>query len=186
MSNFSIPGRHFLNGFGLKYGIIPNIIRCVHQTKELTVMNSYTELSVEKILTEKCVSIGTIPKEIADFIESKKPELHIDTTSQIAFWDNRIAHTEDYRNDFMSDIIYEDCFKTIPDFIRNPDVISVKKDNSSISFIKRLSQDISVVVRITNKGTYSYRTMYPLMSAQLDKYLQDGTAWEYLKNGAEN
>ena len=73
-----------------------------------------------------------------------------------------------------------------PDFIRNPDVISVKKDNSSISFIKRLSQDISVVVRITNKGTYSYRTMYPLMSAQLDKYLQDGTAWEYPKNEAEN
>ena len=149
-------------------------------------MNSYTELSVEKILNEKCVSIGTIPKEIADFIESKKPELHIDTTSQIAFWDNRIAHTEDHKNDFMSDIIYEDCFKTIPDFIRNPDVISVKKDNSSISFIKRLSQDISVVVRITNKGTYSYRTMYPLMSAQLDKYLQDGTAWEYPKNGTEN
>ena len=37
-----------------------------------------------------------------------------------------------------------------------------------------------------NKGTYSYRTMYPLMSAQLDKYLQDGTAWEYPKNEAEN
>jgi len=34
-----------------------------------------------------------------------------------------------------------------------------------------LSQDISVVVKITNKGTYSYRTMYPLMSAQFDKYL---------------
>lgn len=55
--------------------------------------------------------------------------------------------------------------------------------NNSISFIKRLSQDISVVVRITNKGAYSYRTMYPLMSAQLDKYLKDGTAWEYPKNG---
>ncbi|SFP66494.1 hypothetical protein SAMN04487928_105157 [Butyrivibrio proteoclasticus] len=45
-------------------------------------MNSYTELSVEKILNEKCVSIGTIPKEIADFIESKKPELHIDCDSE--------------------------------------------------------------------------------------------------------
>ena len=165
---------------------MPNIIRCVHQTKEYIVMNSYTQLSVEKILKEKCVSIGTIPKEIADFIESKKPELHIDTTLQIAFWDNRIAHTEDHKDDFMSDIMYEECFKTIPDFIRKPDVISIKKDNSSISFIKRMSQDISVVVRITNKGTYSYRTMYPLMSAQLDKYLKDGTAWEYPKNGDKN
>ena len=145
-------------------------------------MNTYNELSVEKILEEKCVSIGTIPDDVAAFIESKKPELHINRSSDIIFWNNRIAHTEDHKEDFMSDIIYADCFKTIPDFIKSPDVISVKKDNSSISFIKRLSQDVSVVVRINNKGNYSYRTMYPLMSAQLDKYLEDGTAWEYHKN----
>ena len=149
-------------------------------------MNTYNELSVERILEEKCVSIGNIPEEVATFIESKKPELHINRSSNIAFWDNRIAHTEDYKDDFMSDIMYEDCFKAIPDFIKNPDVISVKKDNSSISFIKRLSQDISVVVRINNKGNYSYRTMYPLMSAQLDKYLEDGTAWEYHKNDTQS
>ncbi len=146
-------------------------------------MNSYEELSVEQILKEKCVSIGNIPKEIADFIQSQKPELTINTTSQIVFWDNRIAHTEDHKDDFLSDKMYEECFRKIPSFIREPDFISVKKDNSSISFIKRLSQDISVVVRITNRGTYSYRTMYPLMSAQLDKYLMDGTAWEYKKDG---
>ena len=28
--------------------------------------------------------------------------------------------------------------------------------------------------------------MYPLMSAQLDKYLEDGTAWEYPKIGAQS
>lgn len=149
-------------------------------------MNTYTALSIEQIQKEKCVSIGRIPKEVADFIESKKPELHINTSSEIAFWDNRISHTEDHKNDFLSDILYEECFKSIPDFIRNPDVISVKKDNSSISFIKRLSQDISVVVRINNRGTYSYRTMYPLMTAQLDKYIQDGTAWEYNHTEVQN
>ena len=53
----------------MKYRLMPNIIRCVHLTKEFIVMNIYTELSVEKILKEKCVSIGTIPKEIAEFIE---------------------------------------------------------------------------------------------------------------------
>ena len=142
-------------------------------------MNRYTELSAETIREEKCVSIGTIRKEIADFIESKKPQLHIDTTTEIAFWDNRIIHTENHKDDFMSDGLYEECFKTIPDFVKNPDIICVKKDNSSISFIKKLSQDINVVVRINNKGNYSFRTMYPLMSAQLEKYLEDGTAWEY-------
>jgi hypothetical protein len=141
-----------------------------------------TALSVEKILKEKCVSIGRIPQEIADFIESKRPGLHIDTTVQIKFWDNRIAHTEDHKDDFNSDIMYEECFKTIPDFIRNPDIISIKKDNTSISFIKRLSQNVCVVVRITNTGAYSYRTMYPLMTAQLDRYFEDGTAWEYPGN----
>ena len=149
-------------------------------------MKRCTELSVEQILKEKCISIGTIPKEIAEFITTKKPGLNIDTTSEISFWDNRITHTENHKDDFMSDIMYDDCFRSIPDFIKNPDVISIKKDNSSISFIKRLTQDISVVVRITNKGTYSYRTMYPLMSAQLDKYLADGTAWEYPKNDIDS
>ncbi|MBO6242222.1 MAG: hypothetical protein J6O61_15565 [Butyrivibrio sp.] len=149
-------------------------------------MNEYNEISVDRIIEEKCVSIGTIPEEIAVFIESKKPNLHINRDSNIVFWDNRIAHTEAHKDDFISDIMYEDCFKAIPDFIKNPDVISVKKDNSSISFIKRLSQDISVVVRINNKGRYSYRTMYPLMSAQLDKYLKDGTAWEYSKSMTKN
>ena len=116
-------------------------------------MNTYNELSVERILEEKCVSIGSIPEDVAIFIESKKPELHINRATNIMFWDNRLAHTEDHRNDFLSDIMYEDCFKSIPDFIKKPDFISIKKDNSSISFIRRLSQDISVVVRISNKGT---------------------------------
>ena len=149
-------------------------------------MNVYTELSAEIILNEKCVSIGTISEEVAAFIESKRPEIHINRNSDVVFWDNRIAHTENHKDDFVSDVVYEDCFKTIPDFINNPDIISIKKDNSSISFIKRLSQDVSVVVRINNKGTYSYRTMYPLLSAQLDKYLEDGTAWEYHKNKVDD
>ena len=149
-------------------------------------MNTYNELSVSTILEEKFVSIGTIPEEIAVFIETKRPNLHINRDSNIVFWDNRIAHTEAHKNDFMSDTMYEDCFKSIPDFIKNPDIISVKKDNSSISFIKRLSQNISVVVRINNKGYYSYRTMYPLMSAQLDKYLEEGTAWEYANTESKN
>ena len=142
-------------------------------------MNRYNELSVDKILEEKSVSIGTIPKEIADFIEAKKPGLHIDTSAEIIFWENRILHTEAHKNDFMSDIMYENCFRSIPSFIKEPDIISIKKDNSSISFIKKLSQNVSVVVRINSNGKYSYRTMYPLISAQLDDYFREGLAWEY-------
>ena len=146
-------------------------------------MKTYSELSVNTILEEKCISIGTISPELATFIAEKRPELQIDTSEEIKFWDNRISHTELHKDDFMSDILYEDCFKSIPDFIKNPDYIGIKKDNSSISFIKKLSQDISVVIRINAKGQLSYRTMYPLMTAQLDHYIEEGTAWKYSNSG---
>ena len=85
---------------------IPNTMIPVQYMQEKSYMNTYYELSVDKILEEKCVSIGTIPEEVATFIEAKKPELHINRSSNIAFWDNRIAHTEEHKDAFMSDIMY--------------------------------------------------------------------------------
>lgn len=142
-------------------------------------MKEYSELVVENIISERCISIGTIPTEIVNFVKSKMPGFNLSDKEIIKFWDNRISHTEDHKDGFISDILYEDCFRDIPDFIKNPDFISVKKDNSSISFIKKLSQNICVAIRINSKGKLAYRTMYPLTTAQLDHYIEEGYAWKY-------
>lgn len=140
-------------------------------------MITCNKLDVNTITKERCVSIGKIPAEIIDFLKEKMPTLVLSSNEDVLFWSDRIEHTLRHKDDFASDILYETCFEDIPSFISSPDYISVK--NNSISFIKTYSQNVSVVIRITLDKNPAYRTMFPLMSAQLDKYIKDGKAWPY-------
>lgn len=131
--------------------------------------------------TQKFVSLGRLNQEMIDFIVAKKPDLKnvLSSKTDIIFWEERIKHTERHRNDFMSDLEYERCFENIPNIIHQPDYISIHPKDNSISFIKDFSAHISVAVRISSNGKMSYRTMYPLMAAQLTNYMEKGLAWKY-------
>ncbi len=97
------------------------------------------------------------------------------------FWKDRIKHTELHKNDFISDIEYYNCFESIPEIIHNPDYLSVNPKDNSISFIKDFSAHVSVAVRVSLDGKLSYRTMYPIMDAQLDNYIRRNRAWKWEK-----
>ena len=73
------------------------------------------------------------------------------------------------------------CLESIPEILQTPDYISVRTKDNSISFIKDFDQHISVAIRITVDGKLSYRTMYPLMDAQLTNYLDKNMAWQFTK-----
>lgn len=130
-----------------------------------------------------CVSFGTLPKGLIAEIREKFPKLgaRLSANSEVIFWKDRISHTERHRNDFASDALFDRCFEDIPQIIQRPDYINVREDKGSISFIKRYSQNVSVVVKVSFEGKLSYRTMYPLMSAQLEHYIEIGTAWRLTK-----
>lgn len=129
----------------------------------------------------RCVSIGRLSPDMISFIISKKPELKdiLQYDKDIIFWADRIEHTELHRNDFMSDVEYDNCFADIPKIIAEPDYISVHPKDKSISFIKNYSAHVSVAVRIAPNGNMAYRTMYPITDAQLSHYIEKGFAWEY-------
>lgn len=129
------------------------------------------------------VSIGKLPVNMIDFITQHRPQLKgiLSPEKDILFWKDRIAHTERHRKDFFTDYEYEQCFESIPDIIQSPDYISVHPKDNSISFIKDFSAHVSVAVRISADGKMSYRTMYPLMDAQLTHYIDTGFAWKYNK-----
>ncbi|MBQ8813332.1 MAG: hypothetical protein IJZ85_02380 [Lachnospiraceae bacterium] len=56
------------------------------------------------------------------------------------FWKDRIKHTEEHRNDFISDALFNMCMEDIPEIIQMPDYISIHPAGKSISFIKDYSQ----------------------------------------------
>lgn len=145
----------------------------------LTVSKLNKEIFTKDI---KCVSLGRLNPEMIDFIKKRKPDLaeSISSEQEILFWSNRIAHTERHKNDFISDTEYQECFEQIPQIIQKPDYISIHPKDNSISFIKEYSAHVSVAVRIAGDGRLSYRTMYPLMDAQLSHYIDKGRAWKYL------
>ena len=148
-------------------------------------MIKYTEkIDLNQLQNQKCVSLGTLSPEIIDFLKTKRPDVGnlLSDKEEIVFWNDRISHTEDHKDDFVSDALFYKCFENIPAIIRRPDYISVHKTGKSISFIRTVSQNVAVVIRVTTAGKMAYRTMYPLMSAQLDNYINSGNAWEYAKN----
>lgn len=127
------------------------------------------------------VSLGRLSTGMISFLETKVPSLkgNLSPNSDILFWKDRIAHTERHRDDFLSNLEYEQCFEDIPSIIQKPDYISFNKKDNSLSFIKEYSSNISVAIRISSDGKMAYRTMYPLMTASLDNFLRKGTAWRY-------
>lgn len=129
----------------------------------------------------KVVSLGRLSQKMIDFIVSKKSEYKniLNCNKDILFWKDRIAHTELHRDDFLSDTEYEKCFADIPSIISAPDYISIHPKNKSISFIKEYSGHISIAVKISPDGKMAYRTMYPIMDAQLTHYIDEGYAWKY-------
>lgn len=127
------------------------------------------------------VSIGTLSQKQIDFIEEKCPDYIglLKPTTDIIFWKDRIKHTELHRDDFMSDIAYNNCFESIPDIIKSPDYISIHPKDHSLIFIKELSAHISVAIRISPNGSMAFRTMYPITEAQLQNYITKNRAWKY-------
>ena len=122
--------------------------------------------------------VAEISSDICEFL-SGKTDFSVPGGTGIIFWKDRISHIESHKNDFMSDVAYQNSLESIPEIISSPDYLALSPDGKSLSFIKEYSQDTCVVVRVSKKDRLAIRTMYPLMSAQLDKYISDGHAWKY-------
>lgn len=144
------------------------------------------ELDRSLFENSKVIHIGTIRKEFVEFLNTHGMNGILSTEIPITFWKNRISHTDLHKDDFISDTVYDLCFKEIPLIIQKPDYISIHpKRNDSISFIKDYSAaHINVAVRVTFQKV-GFRTMYPILDATLLHYIDKRYAWkvEYDENG---
>ena len=130
---------------------------------------------------KNCVSIGKLSPDIITFLIGKAPHLSgiLNSDTDILFWKDRIKHAELHKKDFISDNEFYNCLEQIPSIIANPDYLSVHPKDNSISFIKNFSSHVAIAIRISSTGTLSFRTIYPIMDAQLTNYLDNGRAWTW-------
>ena len=147
-------------------------------------MNPITTLTPELFIENlNCVSLGTIPKAQIDLIEAKYPNYtgQINPNTDIIFWKDRIKHVNEHKNDFISDIAFQNSFENIPNIIQYPDYIGVHPKDNSIIYIKELSAHVSVAIRISPNGGLVFRTMYPITDAQLQHYISKDRIWKWPK-----
>ena len=129
--------------------------------------------------TKKCISLGTIRKEFVDFLNTHGLDGLLKYETPIVFWKDRIEHTDEHKNDFSSDTMYQICFEELPQIIFHPDYISIHPKEKSVSFIRNYSSNhVNVAIRVTLSGNLAYRTMYPLIDATLTHYLETSHAWK--------
>jgi len=132
---------------------------------------------------KNCVSIGKLSPDMIAFLTKKVPHLSnvLSPNTDILLWKDRIKHAELHKKDFISDNEFYNCLEQIPSIIANPDYLSVHPKDNSISFIKNFSSHVSVAIRISATGTLSFRTIYPIMDAQLTNYIDHNRAWPWNK-----
>ncbi len=136
---------------------------------------------------QNCINIGVIRTEFVDFFNTHGLNGILKYETPIVFWKDRVEHTDEHKDEFMSDIMYKMCFEEIPNIIHRPDYISIHPKEKSVSFIRDYtSNHINVAIRVTVCGGLAYRTMYPLLDATLTHYIDTKHAWrvEYSDDGA--
>lgn len=131
--------------------------------------------------TCKCMRIGKLTKNMVAFLHEKCPDLsELLVEQDIVLWENRIAYTAKHKLNFRDEDEYYAYLENTPSIIKNPDYIGIPPHDLSIQFIKVFEHNIVVAVRISAKGTLSYRTMYPITDGQLQDYQRKNRAWKYI------
>ena len=135
--------------------------------------------------TEKCINIGVIREEFVDFFNTHGLNGVLKYDTPILFWKDRVEHTDEHKDDFSSDAIFQICFEEIPLIINSPDYIGIHPKEKSVSFIRNYtSNHVNVAIRVSLSGGLVYRTMYPLVDAMLTHYLDKNYAWRVVyENG---
>ena len=118
------------------------------------------------------VCIGIVRAEFVDFFNTHGFDGSLKYDTPIVFWKDRVEHTDLHKDDFLSDIMYQNSFEAIPEIIYRPDYISIHPKDKSISFIRDYtSNHVNVAIRVTLNGNLAYRTMFPLLDATLTHYI---------------
>ena len=116
----------------------------------------------------KVFELGELSKEVIVLLNLNTNE------SKILLSNDRIKHIKNHQNDFLSYEEFKLCTESAADVIQNPDYVGMHPDGESIQYIKELSENMVVAVKINNKGVKWVKSIYPISDAKLEGYINSG------------
>ena len=81
---------------------------------------------------------------------------------KIVMYDDRYNHIEKHRNEFISVESYNVTINSLEDIIKNPEFIAIDSKNNSLEFIKKITENVLVAVRVSNSKELKIKTLYPI------------------------
>ena len=116
----------------------------------------------------KVAKIGKFSKKIIDLLNLNIPE-----NTEIYIGNQNREHMEKKHS---HDYYY--YHHLLPNIISNPDYVGIEPKNNSIEYIKEVSIDPSVIIkiaiRVSSNGKYFVRTMYNISDHKIQSALNKG------------
>ena len=116
----------------------------------------------------KVDKIGKFSKKIIDLLNLNIPE-----NTEIYIGNQNREHMEKKHS---HDYYY--YYHLLPNIISNPDYVGIEPKNNSIEYIKEVSIDPSVIIkiaiRVSSNGKYFVRTMYNISDHKIQSALNKG------------
>lgn len=88
---------------------------------------------------------------------------------KIVLYEDRIQHIERHKEEFSSETAYLDSLNNIDQILKYPELISNNTNNNSLEFVKRMTDNTLVAVRLSPSKELKIRTMYPITNAKKNR-----------------
>lgn len=87
----------------------------------------------------------------------------------IVLYDDRFSHFAKHRQEFSDEESYEKTILSINAIIQEPEFISFNENNRSLEFVKHITDDILVAVRVSQSKELKIKTLYPINDKKKEK-----------------
>lgn len=116
----------------------------------------------------KVFELGTLDKEIIDLLNLNTIE------GKILLSSDRIKHIKKHEKDYSSYEEFKKCTESAIEILQYPDFVGIHPDGDSIQYVKEISKNVLVAVRINNTGKNWVKSIYPISDSKLEGYLNSG------------
>jgi len=109
-------------------------------------------------------------EKIGEFSSDVVKVLNLDVTAGTAIYigETNIRHMKErHPRDFRK------YFNRIEKIVSAPDYVGISPDDASIEFIKELSKNVKVAVRIAGDGDFYARSLYEIHANRVSNFIKD-------------
>ncbi|MBP1926862.1 hypothetical protein J2Z76_002732 [Sedimentibacter acidaminivorans] len=119
-------------------------------------------------VVENVYELGLLKLSIIELLGIEAQE------SKILISKDKITYTKKHCKDYSCYDEFKLHTEAAPEIIESPDYVGIHPKGDSIVFIKEISKNVLVAVRLSNTDKKWVKTIYPITDAKLNNYIRSG------------